>query len=419
MKINTEMDHWKDIFQQKVKDFKPEGVSPDWNSFENKLNHKSSSSWSSRHWMIAAAGVVAILVPVASWLLSDSAEPVSKTTEQELLYSNSTQFAIEETAVKYVDNQDNKQATNSTVEAQQAQTIPSPAESQNTESTIPEKGNTHENVANSVANLNLEKSTQDEIPTPVSTFKLNLIEQCTPARVACIPDEVSSSYFYTWTTSDGQSSNQSHPTFTFNQAGNVTISLVVNNKNTKQSGQFKESHVVEVYETPVSDFNVDREKLTYIFRPKNMDYPHYNWKIADLSSEETEISYAFVKSGTYSVELYTESDKACHSKTSKEIKVEVIHPIFIGNAFTPDGDGNNDFFGPKSEALIDYEYRFEVYNRISQLVFVSTDPFILWDGKIMGVDEALEGFYLYKIYTKDKYGNSQVKTGDVLLIRKK
>lgn len=420
MKINTEMDHWKDIFQQKVKDFQPEGVSPDWNSFENKLNHKSSSSWGSRHWMIAAAGVVAILLPISFWILSDPTQPNPIVSEQAVLPENSIQPTKTTNSEPLSTNHEKKQsATQIALQTEDSHPILSD-DAVLSESIIPDDNHIrqHEVISNGGTQEH-EKSNKDSHPVLVSTFKLTVNEPCTPASVSCIPDVISSFYFYSWTTSDGQSSNETQPTFTFMQAGQVSISLVVNYRDSKKSNQNKESQFLSVYSRPESDFIVEQEKLHYTFRPKESGNALYMWKIADLSSEETEISYAFVKSGIYHVELFTESAEGCQSKTNKEIKVEVIHPIFIGNAFTPDGDGNNDFFGPKSEALIDFEYQFEVYNRINQLIFVSTDPFVLWDGKIMGIDEALEGFYLYKIYTKDKYGNSQVKTGDVLLIRRK
>jgi len=56
-------------------------------------------------------------------------------------------------------------------------------------------------------------------------------------------------------------------------------------------------------------------------------------------------------------------------------------PVYeLPNVFTPGSDGNNDVFKP-------FPYKFvqsidiKIYNRWGNLVFESTDPAILWDGK--------------------------------------
>lgn len=72
--------------------------------------------------------------------------------------------------------------------------------------------------------------------------------------------------------------------------------------------------------------------------------------------------------------------------------------FYIPNAFTPNGDGDNDVFLPVSPNVSDY--KFEVFSRWGQLIYATTDPMQGWNGKAMGI-RAKEGVYVWQIsYTE-------------------
>jgi gliding motility-associated-like protein len=56
--------------------------------------------------------------------------------------------------------------------------------------------------------------------------------------------------------------------------------------------------------------------------------------------------------------------------------------FFIPNAFSPNGDGENDIFLPVSPNYSGY--KFEVFSRWGELLFQTTDKTIGWDGKHVG-----------------------------------
>lgn len=89
------------------------------------------------------------------------------------------------------------------------------------------------------------------------------------------------------------------------------------------------------------------------------------------------------------------------------------------NAFTPNGDGKNDFFHMIFEAGCPVnEYSCKVYNRWGNLVFSSADPQGQWDGNYHGV-KADAGAYMYEvqfIVGTDRQDIRRIK-GDVVLIR--
>jgi gliding motility-associated-like protein len=76
--------------------------------------------------------------------------------------------------------------------------------------------------------------------------------------------------------------------------------------------------------------------------------------------------------------------------------------MFVPSAFSPNGDGNNDVFIPKSILIFNNtgnpikDYYMEVFNRWGEKVFESRDATIGWDGNYKG-KKALDGVYLYRV----------------------
>lgn len=74
------------------------------------------------------------------------------------------------------------------------------------------------------------------------------------------------------------------------------------------------------------------------------------------------------------------------------VDVKVNGKFMMPDAFSPNGDGKNDLFGPLKFSLYTIT-AFRVYNRWGQLVHNSTD---FWDGKFEGKDQPA-GAYVYYI----------------------
>jgi len=66
----------------------------------------------------------------------------------------------------------------------------------------------------------------------------------------------------------------------------------------------------------------------------------------------------------------------------------------LPNAFTPNGDGQNELFIPYPYRFID-RIEINIFNVWGQLVFTSTDPDINWDGKNLNGKDVADGTYFY------------------------
>ena len=100
---------------------------------------------------------------------------------------------------------------------------------------------------------------------------------------------------------------------------------------------------------------------------------------------------------------------------SNYISVEKPYTLYIPNAFSPDGDGNNDFFKVVSQGIKDFNI--EIYNRWGQMVFKSNDLNNQWDGNFK--DKPMpSGSYIYKIKTSDFGTNNEyLESGTIALVR--
>ncbi|QSQ15688.1 gliding motility-associated C-terminal domain-containing protein [Myxococcus landrumensis] len=102
----------------------------------------------------------------------------------------------------------------------------------------------------------------------------------------------------------------------------------------------------------------------------------------------------------------TDNVSTCSGSAQQTVAQYNPRKVAIPNAFTPNGDGNNDLFRPLN--LEDYPGSgFFIYNRYGQLIFSSRGPTRLdysWDGRFQGADQP-SGNYVWRIEMSDCHGN--------------
>ncbi len=119
------------------------------------------------------------------------------------------------------------------------------------------------------------------------------------------------------------------------------------------------------------------------------------------------------EAGTYHVLI---SNSHCVAADTVQVTSEYCDcPVFIPDAFTPNGDGKNDFFGP-TIGCPPSDYRLMIYNRYGQQVFISNDILIKWDGYYNGAQQGTATFYYHLQFT-GKDGMKYSYKGDVTLVR--
>lgn len=116
------------------------------------------------------------------------------------------------------------------------------------------------------------------------------------------------------------------------------------------------------------------------------------------------------------IRLIATNSYGCKDTAIKYVKVVNNCFIAVPAAFTPNGDGLNDYFYPLN-AYKANNLKFYVYNRFGQLVFYTTNWQQRWNGRIKGAD-ADAGTYVWMLYyTHADTGKKVEQKGTVVLIR--
>ena len=112
--------------------------------------------------------------------------------------------------------------------------------------------------------------------------------------------------------------------------------------------------------------------------------------------------------------LQVESTVGCGMATDA-VEVKVYKDLFIPNAFTPNGDGINDYF--RILPFDNYKVlQFLIYNRWGTVVYKATDFTNGWDGNCKGLPQQ-SGSYIYHLIMQNTSGRKIVKDGTVFLLR--
>ncbi len=148
-----------------------------------------------------------------------------------------------------------------------------------------------------------------------------------------------------------------------------------------------------------------------------------NWSVEgaeECPGDECSILGIKIKENTF-IRAEVLSTAGCRTVDEVFIRVVENKEIFIPNAFSPNGDGNNDFFRLFGDEQLDKINVLRVFSRWGELVFEVEDidpdaPASWWDGRFR--NKLLPtGAYVYFADLSLRNGNTVQFKGDVNLIR--
>lgn len=119
----------------------------------------------------------------------------------------------------------------------------------------------------------------------------------------------------------------------------------------------------------------------------------------------------------YTINLTIRNDKGCTDNFSLPLKVTSNCLVKVPSAFTPNGDGLNDFLYPLN-AYKASNLKFRVFDRWGKLVFESTNMNDRWDGNSFSKSRMPSGTYIWTLVYFEKDTGIRVSTkGTTILIR--
>lgn len=156
--------------------------------------------------------------------------------------------------------------------------------------------------------------------------------------------------------------------------------------------------------------------------------PIYEWRFYENGNTETPFlvrydentEYTFNESGSFTIQLYISfvngSDTIEYSQESPFTISISTSKLEIPNAFSPNGDGQNDVFKVKEGYQSIVSFHGYIYNRWGKKLYDWTDIDGGWDGKINGHD-AKDGVYYVIIKARGADGRKYNLRRDVNLLR--
>ncbi|RFS21896.1 PKD domain-containing protein [Chitinophaga silvatica] len=222
---------------------------------------------------------------------------------------------------------------------------------------------------------------------------------------------------YTWTSGNGQQSNQTDANFTYMAPGTYDVTLTAASDVCPLSGSQTTKSLTIVTADPGLRLPTVTTSVGRPTRLKARTIPGatYNWTPTfGLSAwSDQEVTVTLDNPQKYLIKMDLPS--GCTSTDTLLVVAIPYTDILVANAFTPNGDGQNDILRVNLRGMRQLSY-FRLYNRSGFLVFETNNEKIGWDGKLKGVLQPF-GTYVWMAEAIDNNGKVVQKTGSVVLIQ--
>jgi len=227
---------------------------------------------------------------------------------------------------------------------------------------------------------------------------------------------------WNWAFGDGESSNLQHPTHTYSQSGNYTISLQITTVNGCVSNVSQNVNIQTSLQ-PIANFTFSPSSpllnADVVFEDLSENTTAWYWDFGDgLHSNIQSPTHIFNTINFYNVSLHV-SNGNCVDSIIKSFIIKDELLFYIPNAFTPDGDEYNNTFQPVFTSGYDpFDYHLTIFNRWGETIFESYNSTIGWDGSYDSQTLVGDGVYTWKIeFGEVNSDKRQQYTGHVVLLR--
>jgi gliding motility-associated-like protein len=258
--------------------------------------------------------------------------------------------------------------------------------------------------------------------TVSAVFQATIDYSCNLARITLQHRGGNGVNFWQWETPGGESTGP-ESTYQDSSFQDQPISLLVSNgvcSDTLQEAVALDQsyHLVAAFQTPA--FICPEDEATFVDQSIG-DVVSWNWDFGNGNSSFLKMpprqQYpTVVRSQDFPVRLAILNTRGCRDTAVQMVKVINNCFIAVPTAFSPNGDGMNDFLYPLN-AYKARDLHFRVYNRYGQLVFETRDWTQKWDGRFHGVPQPVGSYVWMLSFINTDTGEKVFKKGATLLIR--
>lgn len=253
------------------------------------------------------------------------------------------------------------------------------------------------------------------LPLPLPDVAL-LADTIVCKGVAASFTGITNAAVWQWHFGDGQISNEKQAQNIYYNAGQYTAYFTATNiegcsDTVRQLIEVKELDIKLYADKQLINF---REQVR-INSASPEPYTVIDWAPYELFPNQHARWQSVALDSTTSITIRAASDEGCIGEAS--VTVAVMPNVLMPNAFTPNGDGLNDYFRLSHNGYI-FVRKFEVFNRFGQMVYgaYGANAAEGWDGTFNGKPCDV-GTYFYYINLETKENQTISLKGDVTLLR--
>ncbi len=215
------------------------------------------------------------------------------------------------------------------------------------------------------------------------------INGCAPEDVYFdnLSTPIDSTYDIVWDFGDGQTGTEISPYHNYELPGTYSVSLSI----TSPIGCFiskNYDHLVKIRPSPTAGFSFTPHKLSVFqkdaeFFDESIDAVKWEWHFGDdgPKSYEQNPAYSFPDTGFYKVTQIVTHLYGCTDTLFKILDVDPLVNYFLPNAFSPNNDGQNEFFKGTGKFKGMKDFKMTIFNRWGEIIFESIDPNMGWNGR--------------------------------------
>lgn len=254
-----------------------------------------------------------------------------------------------------------------------------------------------------------------------ASFTYKISYGCKQDTIECMHDGNNGINKWTWTFDNGLRRTTQNTQMIYTTFGSKKIFLTVSNNfcsDTASADVLLDNELKAAFEVPslLCPEDLAVLKNNSVGKITNWFWNFGDGTSSDLQSPPDHKYQPNSEDGYYTIQLITKDDHNCIDTAAQKIKVLNNCYIAVPGAFTPNGDGLNDYLYPLN-AYKALNLEFKVYNRYGQLVFQTKDWTNKWDGILNGVAQP-SGTYVWTLtYIHSDTGKKYVLKGTTVLIR--
>lgn len=272
-------------------------------------------------------------------------------------------------------------------------------------------------------------------PLPQVGFMADHTTSCPPGVFQFTETTPDVGQTYLWDFGDGGFSVQKNPLHIYTTTGIYNVDVTAWSEYGCEK-TITYNNMIRIYPLPRAEFAATPEVVSVL--NAQVEFTNYTeggftyfWDFGDGNSSiwtpDMQI-HTYTEVGQYDITLIAKNQYECRDTAYKSVRVHDEYSFYAPDAFTPNGDGLNDFFYVIGHGIDKTQFYLVIYDRYGIKVFETRtfdeeNPYrMAWDGShngsvFKGDDIMTNGMYRWYCTFSDFIGKPHEESGTVTLIR--